>query len=323
MSDTTAKGNSDSLDELESARRRIAELERVNAILAAGQGRYRDLVENARDMIWTLDMAGNVTFLNSACEAITGYSKLEWLGKDLAGLIAPQARHFEIRIRAKDGRAIDLEVNTAILELEGKPAGILAIARDITERQQAQEALRRSAKEFEYLFSNHPLPMWVFDSRTLRLLEVNQAGLTKYGYSRDEFLALSAADLRPEDEVPQFLAHLRQRSGAKSGNAGYWKHCTRDGRVLDVEVLWHSVVFAGRNAILAVIQDVTERRLFEEQLQQSHKLEAVGRLAGGVAHDFNNLLTVIAGYSQLLLNRIDLEHPMHAGLDQIRPPVRR
>jgi hypothetical protein len=92
----------------------------------------------------------------------------------------------------------------------------------------------------------------------------------------------------------------------------------KNGRIIDVEVFWRSVNFAGRDAVLSVIEDITDRKLLEEQLRQSQKLEAVGRLAGGVAHEFNNLLTVILGYSQLLLNRIDREHPMHAGLDQIR-----
>jgi PAS domain S-box-containing protein len=219
---------------------------------------------------------------------------------------------------AKNGSEVDLEVNSAILEENGKPSGVLAIARDVTERLQTQEALRRSAREFEYLFSNHPQPMWVFDAGTLRFLEVNQAAQSKYGYSREEFLNLTAADIRPQDDVPRLKEMVRDRPPGKSGSAGYWRHCTRAGRVLDVEVLWHQVTFAGHDAILAVIQDVSERRLFEEQLQQSHKLEAVGRLAGGVAHDFNNLLTVITGYSQLLMNRINTEHPMHSGLDQIR-----
>ena len=298
----------------------MGELERANAILEARDGRYRDLIENAKDMIWTLDPDGAVTFLNSACETITGYTKQELTGKELAKLARAEdldGTPFEIRILAKDGSPIELEVNGAILERDGKPAGFLAIARDITVRKQAHEILRRNAQEFEFLFANHPQPMWVFDAQTLRFLEVNRAALAKYGYSREEFLAMSAADMRPRDDVP-LANHLSERLSGQSGNAGDWRHSTKDGRIIDVEVLWHTVVFAGRSAILAVIQDVTERRLLEEQLQQSHKLEAVGRLAGGVGHDFNNLLTVIAGYSQLLLNRIEVEHPMHAGLDQIR-----
>jgi two-component system cell cycle sensor histidine kinase/response regulator CckA len=320
---------------MEHLRRRVAELERANAVLEAREGRYRDLIENAKDLVWTLDLDGSVTFLNSAWEKLTGYTKQELVGKELAELVGAQnleaargalmrkwetdrSTHFEIRILAKDGAPIELEVNSAILERDGKRAGFLAIARDITDRKQAQAAVRRSAQEFEYLFVNHPQPMWVFDERTLRFLEVNQAALAKYGYSREEFLAMSMADLRPREDLPRFMTDLGERLDRESGNAGYWRHYLKDGRIIDVEVLWHTVVFAGRNAILSVLQDVTERRMLEEQLQQSHKLEAVGRLAGGVAHDFNNLLTVIAGYSQLLLNRIEVEHPMHAGLDQIR-----
>src|SRR5205814_10422556 len=134
---------------------------------------------------WTVDLAGNVMFLNSACEAVTGYTKQELIGKELADLLPPQSletarqsltrkwetetsTHFEIRILAKDGGSVDLEVNSAILERDGKPVCILAIARDITERKHTQAAMRRSAEEFEYLFSNHPQPMWVFDAATLR-----------------------------------------------------------------------------------------------------------------------------------------------------------
>src|SRR5262249_2554737 len=162
---------------------------------------YRDLIENARDLIWTVDLAGSVTFLNSACQTITGYSKEELLGKSLTDLIAPehreaarqamtqkwdgrQPRQCEIQILPKDGSTVTLDLPSALPEHGGAPAGVLAIARDITARKQAQEAVRRSAEYFEYLFSNHPMPMWVFDAETLGFLEVNQAAVEQYGYSR-------------------------------------------------------------------------------------------------------------------------------------------
>src|SRR5438876_2451478 len=166
VSDITGNRHSDpSLHEVESLRRRVGELERANAILEARDGRYRDLIENAKDMIWTLDPDGAVTFLNSACETITGYTKQELTGKELAKLARAEdldGTPFEIRILAKDGSPIELEVNSAILDRDGKPAGFLAIARDITVRKQAHEILRRNAQEFEFLFANHPQPMWVF-----------------------------------------------------------------------------------------------------------------------------------------------------------------
>ena len=321
----------DTLAEIESLRKRVADLERANALLASG--RYRDLVEHARDMIWTVDGDGTVTFLNSACQAITGYTRQELLqGADLLAtknLRASHAalarkwdgdhsKHYEIQILAKDNRAIALEVSSTLLERAGTPACVLAIARDITARKEAEESLRQNAENFEYLFSNHPMPMWVFDVETLQFLEVNQAAIAKYGYSRQEFLAMPSADLRPPGEARRFRDYLRDLQPGGHGEAGHWVHLAKNGRIIDVEVFWRLVHFAGRDAVLSVIEDITDRKLLEEQLRQSQKLEAVGRLAGGVAHEFNNLLTVILGYSQLLLNRIDREHPMHAGLDQIR-----
>jgi PAS domain S-box-containing protein len=132
--------------EIEALRERVAELEQATTALEAREGRYRELIENARDMIWTVDLRGTVTFLNSACEQITGYTKQELLGKDLSEMIDPgnlerarealsrkwkseKSTSFDIQVVAKSGRRVDLEVNSAILERDGTPAGILAIAR--------------------------------------------------------------------------------------------------------------------------------------------------------------------------------------------------
>jgi two-component system cell cycle sensor histidine kinase/response regulator CckA len=321
----------DSFDEIGSLRRRVADLERANALLESG--RYRELIEHARDMIWTVDGDGAVTFLNSACQATTGYTGQEMV--QAAEMIVPEklrathaalarkwdgdpSKQYEIQISAKDGRAVYLEVSSALLERAGAPACILAIARDITARKEAQESLRQNAENFEYLFSNHPMPMWVFDPQTLQFLEVNQAAVEKYGYSREEFLAMSSADLRPPGEARRLREFLGELPPGGHGDAGHWQHLAKNGRIIEAKVFWRAVNFAGRDAVLSVVEDITDRKLLEEQLRQSQKLEAVGRLAGGVAHEFNNLLTVILGYSQLLLNRIDREHPMHSGLDQIR-----
>ena len=84
---------------------------------------------------------------------------------------------------------------------------------------------------------------------------------------------------------------------------GTWRHRLKDGTLIDVEITAGKVVFEGRAAALVLAHDVTERRRLEERLAQAEKMEAIGRLAGGVAHDFNNLLTVISGYAEILLAR--------------------
>src|SRR5262249_55335105 len=102
------------------------------------------------------------------------------------------------------------------------------------------------------------------------------------------------------DELQSFLATL---SGGEP-KVSSWRHRTRSGRAIEVEIPVREIDYRGRPAYLAVLTDVTERRRLEDQLRQAQKMEAVGMLAGGVAHDFNNLLTIITGYSQLILNTL-------------------
>jgi PAS domain S-box-containing protein len=128
----------------------------------------------------------------------------------------------------------------------------------------------------------------------LNFLAVNQAAVESYGYSRREFLAMSLKDLLAYEEVPEEVLNPAERF------TGIWTHRTKDGRLLEVEIKGSPLIFENKRAVLALANDVSERRLLEDQLRQLQKMEAVGQLAGGVAHDFNNLLNVVDGYAQLL-----------------------
>ncbi len=165
-------------------------------------------------------------------------------------------------------------------------------------QRRVAEKLHLSENRFRLFFAAHPQPMWVFDAQTLYFLEVNDAAVAKYGYTRKEFLSMRVTELRPPEEAMQLEEILR--SDPMKIPMLHTRHRLQSGETIAVEIAARRLEFTGNKALLVVAIDVSERMALEEQLRQAQKMEAVGALAGGVAHDFNNLLTVIKGYSSLL-----------------------
>jgi PAS domain S-box-containing protein len=176
----------------------------------------------------------------------------------------------------------------------------LELISEIARRTAVALEIDRSRRQSQMLFEASPTPMWVYDADTLAFLAVNDAAVRHYGYSREEFLAMTIKDIRPPEEVPRLLADVADPG---SPRANTWRHKRKDDSIIDVEITAGRIDFEGRRAALVVSHDVSERKRLEGRLAEAEKMEAIGRLAGGVAHDFNNLLTVIAGYAEILLAR--------------------
>jgi len=194
---------------------------------------------------------------------------------------------------------------------------IRSVDSELLQRRRAEENALSSARSYRLLFESSPLPMWIHDDETHAILEVNDAALARYGYSRDEFLALRTADIAVPGEAID-----GEGSAEPASLAGVSHHRRKDGREISVRTIVHAVAFDGRAAHCVVAEDVGERERLESQLRQAQKMEAVGQLAGGVAHDFNNLLTVISGYGGMARNRIGVG-PGARDLDEIERAAER
>lgn len=184
------------------------------------------------------------------------------------------------------------------------------------ERRSAEEALRKSESMFRLFFDYNPLPTWLFDRDTLRFIQVNEAAIAQYGYTREEFENITVLDIRPESERQQHQEYLKNAT-PEGHYRGVRKHRSKKGKTFDAEYISHDLEYLGRRVRLTVAQDVSARHQLEQQLRQAQKMEAVGRLAGGIAHDFNNLLMVVKGHTELLLNTLPPADHVTRKIEQI------
>ncbi len=159
--------------------------------------------------------------------------------------------------------------------------------------------LAENTAGFRLLFVDNPLPMWVYDRETLKFLEVNEAAVVQYGFSREEFLAMRIPDIRPPEDIQRLLEDLaKQRPALQS--SGEWRHRRKDSQVIDVQIVSHTLEFEGRKAALVVAQDITRRKRAEERTQ--HQLK---RLAALRAIDMT------------ITGSLDLRVTLHVLLEQV------
>lgn len=144
-----------------------------------------------------------------------------------------------------------------------------ALSREIAERTRLHEQLQRSEENYRQLFASNPMPMWVYDVASLRFLAVNDAAVRHYGYSREEFLNMTIAEIRPPAEAAALLRHLQE--DPSDLRADVWKHRKKNGELIEVEITGHELPFEGRSARLILAHDITERRRAEEARRWSEE----------------------------------------------------
>jgi two-component system, cell cycle sensor histidine kinase and response regulator CckA len=313
----------------------ITERKRAEKALAESEEKYRRIVETANEGICAADADNLVTYVNQKMADMLGYLPEEIIGKPLTHFFFPEdlADHqekwshriqglgetYERRFRRSDGGECWTNISVTVIRSEdGRFTGAFGMLTDITERKQAEIALRMSEERFSRFFRASPVGTSILRLIDNKFADVNDVFLGLFGYTREEVIGQNPLDLGiwpdPEDRV-KMVEILKKQGRVKDFETRFrWK----SGEIGDVLFSGEVIEVAGQQYLLGLTHDITERKRadkerkkLEQQLFQAQKIESVGRLAGGVAHDFNNMLGVIIGRAELALNT-------HVSADQLQ-----
>lgn len=256
--------------------------------LAQSEERYRTLIEQASDGIFISNKEGQYQDVNSNGVKLSGYSKEELMQLTIYDLMAPgdeinnplkleellegDVVINERKMKRKNGELINVEISAKLLA-DGR---FLGMVRDITARKIAEEELRLSEEKYRLLFYKNPMPMMMISMPERNFLDVNDAAINFYGYSKEEFLRMNVLDIRPEEDKNKLKMMLADNQSGIN-YAGIWRHIKKDGSIVNVNIISHDISYEGKPARLVLADDVTEQMLAEESLQQSH--EAYRQLA--------------------------------------------
>jgi two-component system cell cycle sensor histidine kinase/response regulator CckA len=304
--------------------------------------RLAAIVESSGDAIIATTLNGTITDWNPGAEQMLGYQRGEMIGQPISRILPPDrlgeptrsvmrlvegdqvVRYETVRVR-KDGKQIHVALTISPLrDANGKVIGDSGILRDISEHKKIEDAHRRSEASFRSFVQNAPYGI-VRTTPEGRIVHANPALVAMLGYdTEEEVLGLRmGTDVyrSPQDRYEATMWSRQQDS--VQGVECEWKHKT--GRLFTIRSAAHVVRDSeGKVEFLeGFIEDISERRAMEQQLRQGQKMEAIGRLAGGVAHDFNNLLGVIAGYAELASEQIDPSSELRNSITQIRKAAER
>lgn len=247
--------------------------------------KLKKILDSSLDMICAVDENGKFTYVSAACKEILGYKRKELIGKQFNSFVYKDdleiseiatvnikkgigTTNLQNRFYKKDGSLASLAWSSRWEETDRR---FYCIARDATEKKESEAALKASEEKYRILFYNHPIPTWIYDCETLMFLEVNEAAVNNYGYSREEFLMMPLKNIIFEKEVKKFEDHQNQQGFAEKPHNGVWIHKKKNNELLYAEITSRSINYNGRKARLVLSIDRTEQTIAEQELKKSNE----------------------------------------------------
>ncbi|MDR3403423.1 MAG: PAS domain S-box protein [Chthoniobacter sp.] len=314
----------------------LMERKRAEEALRKSEMRKAAILRSALDCIITFDLEGRITEFNPAAERAFGYTAQEAMGRELAELIIPETlreshrrglalynattagamagRRMELMAMRADGKEFPVEMSISRIVIDGKPM-FTGYMRDITERQEAERITSELAAVVAN--SNDAIVACTLEGK---IVSWNVGAERIYGYAAEEVVGKELNLLIPPDRLDEFPQALTMVKRGESVANYETVRLRKDGKRLSISLTDSPIRSEGGRVtgLSSIGRDITERKRLEEELLQSQKMDAVGRLAGGIAHDFNNILTAILGYSDLIIGQIDDRQWMYKHLTEIR-----
>jgi two-component system cell cycle sensor histidine kinase/response regulator CckA len=263
----------------------VTERKRTEDALRESEDKYRDLVEEMTDVIYTLDTEGNVISVNKAGKAAFGREAAEVIGKSFTDWIPREYQSDAIAVFKrilsgekviaetvlldKDGKPHNVEFSSTPIIKDGTVVGTRGIIRDVTRRKQSEQKLRESEEKYRQVVSTTTDAIMLFDAKTRQFIEVNKACEELYGYTREEFLKLRQSDITAEPQESD--ASIKETLQGKLSKISLRYHRKRDGTVFPVEISASTFEIARRRVLCGVVRDITDRKKAEDEL---HKAQA-------------------------------------------------
>ncbi len=242
------------------------------------------IINSLPGIFYLYNKEGKFLRWNKNFEDVTGYTSEEMkylhpldlfdkedkalLTDKIANVFATGRDNVQADFLLKSGEKIPYYFTGESIEYEGQTC-LMGVGLDFSERKNAAEILLDSEKKYRLLFYSNPSPMWMSTLPDLDIIDVNEAAINQYGYSRDEFLKLNLRDLRPAEDVSYFLSEI-ERIDLSVKNNRQWRHKKKDGSLIQVSVISHEIMYEGKRIWLSLPQDITEQHLAKQLLQKSY-----------------------------------------------------